>query len=80
MAGKEFSQDVARLHGQRIDSVARGSAPPPQTIPIFNLFEERLKCDAPVLVESDQLLHYCVWIDMGGQLSWLRIARSVEAA
>jgi len=39
-----------------------------------------LMFDALVLVESGQLLHYCVWENRGGLLGWLRIARSAEAA
>ena len=50
------------------------------SIPSFNFFEETLMCDALVLVESGQLLLYCVWENRGGLLGWLRIARSAEAA
>ena len=50
------------------------------SIPSFNFFEETLMFDALVLVESGQLLHYCVWENRGVLLGWLRVARSAEAA
>lgn len=58
----------------------RGERSLATNIPSFNFFENTLICDALVLVEGGQLLHCGGWEVIGGQLDWLRIARSVEAA